>query len=180
MASVYTWTCDPRGRPPNPDTPRCSRRRSLSVREQRRLFTPVKADGRWAHAMDGALTSILRLRSLKMEEMIVSSSVCRTSSLDGQMSRRYTSFPSEVTPVPHNSVHDNHELKLHERDLTAFNVNPECSLKPTEALPHPEAPPQSRWLRSPQERRPPPGEARPGSWHARSCTGGPRSACCQI
>lgn len=45
------------------------------------------------------LTSILPLRSLKMEEMTVSSSVCWTSSLDGQISRRYTSFPSEVTPA---------------------------------------------------------------------------------
>lgn len=35
-----------------------------------------------------------------MEAMIVSSSVSRTSSLDGQMSHRYTSFPSEVVPVP--------------------------------------------------------------------------------
>lgn len=35
-----------------------------------------------------------------MEEMTVSSSVCWTSSLDGQMSQRYTSFPSEVTPAP--------------------------------------------------------------------------------
>lgn len=34
------------------------------------------------------LTSILPLRSLKMEEMTVSSSVCWTSSLDGQMSHR--------------------------------------------------------------------------------------------
>lgn len=30
----------------------------------------------------------------------MSSSVTLTSSLDGQMSRRYTSFPSDVTPVP--------------------------------------------------------------------------------
>lgn len=50
---------------------------------------------------DGALTSILPLRSLKMEEMIVSSSVSWTCSLDGQISRRYTSFPSEVTPTTH-------------------------------------------------------------------------------
>lgn len=32
--------------------------------------------------------------------MTVSSSVTLTSSLDGQMSRRYTSFPSDVTPAP--------------------------------------------------------------------------------
>lgn len=30
--------------------------------------------------------------------MTVSSSICCTSSLDGQTSQRYTSFPSDVTP----------------------------------------------------------------------------------
>lgn len=51
------------------------------------------------HIKEYAPTSILLLRSLKMEEMTVSSSVCWTSSLDGQISRRYTSLPSKVEPV---------------------------------------------------------------------------------
>lgn len=46
MVSVYTWTWDPRGKPPNLDTQRCSRTRSLSGQTtQRWLFIPVKAGG---------------------------------------------------------------------------------------------------------------------------------------
>lgn len=60
----------------------------------------IETDRHKKKKRDCVLTSILPLRSLKMEEMTVSSSVCWTSSLDGQISHRYTSFPSEVTPAP--------------------------------------------------------------------------------
>lgn len=86
----------------------------LERHHMRWWLVPVNADGcQDGHGQkDGALTSILRLRSLKMEEIIVSSSISRTSSLDGQMSRRYTSFPSEVTPAPHNSITINKNPEL--------------------------------------------------------------------
>lgn len=51
---------------------------------------------------------------------------------------------------------------------------------PDMCLPYPEALSQSRFPQCPRERKPPPGEGRPGSWHARSHTGGLQSACCQI
>lgn len=87
--------------------PFLDRRRRDEWRFQLKQVAVRHAEGQ----VDGALTSILRLRSLKMEEMIVSSSVCWTSSLDGQMSRRYTSFPSDVTPTTHTT--DNHESNLY-------------------------------------------------------------------
>lgn len=90
--------------------PFLDRRRRDGWRSQLRQVAVRHADGQ----VDGALTSILRLRSLKMEEMMVSSSVCWTSSLDGQMSRRYTSFPSDVTPTTHTHTQQTrHESNLY-------------------------------------------------------------------
>lgn len=51
--SVYTWTCDPRGKPPNLDTRCCSRTCSLSGQTaQPWWLVPVKADGHQPHVKE--------------------------------------------------------------------------------------------------------------------------------
>lgn len=63
-----------------------------------------------------------------MEEMTVSSSVTLTSSLDGQMSRRYTSFPSDVMPAPTTGDVFRGILNVH----TSRTLNPAASVHSAE------------------------------------------------